>query len=87
MRLEIYNSTGRLVKTLVDRPLPAGEYEVGWDGSDVNGGHAASGIYYYRQSELAQPVQHFQVLHRMGIAGERHGDGAHPGAAQRILRQ
>lgn len=48
VRLEIYNSTGRLVKTLVDRPLPAGEYEVGWDGSDVNGGHAASGIYYYR---------------------------------------
>jgi hypothetical protein len=38
-------------------------------------------------AELAQPVQYFEILHRVGIAGERHGKGADLGAAQRILRQ
>ena len=42
---------------------------------------------FLRQAELAQPRQHFEVLHRVGIAGERHREGADLGAAQRILRQ
>ena len=42
---------------------------------------------FFGQAEFAQPRQHFEILHRMGIAGERHRKGADFGAAQRILRQ
>lgn len=48
LRLEIFSPTGRLVRVLVDQPMPAGEYEAGWDGTDMGGRPAASGIYYYR---------------------------------------
>jgi len=41
----------------------------------------------FGQAELAQPRQHFKILHRMDIAGERHRKGANLGAAQRILWQ
>jgi hypothetical protein len=47
VRLAVYSASGRLVKILVDAPMPAGEYEVGWDGLDVSGQPAASGVYYY----------------------------------------
>jgi hypothetical protein len=50
VRLEIFSSTGRLVKVLVDRPMPPGNYEVGWDGRDGAGIDQASGIYFYRIS-------------------------------------
>ena len=39
------------------------------------------------QAELPQPRQHFQILHRMGVAGQRLRKGADLGAAQRILWQ
>jgi hypothetical protein len=52
VRLEVFAPTGRLVRTLVDRPMPAGDFEVLWDGTDAAGTPAASGVYYYR---LATP--------------------------------
>lgn len=55
VRLEIFSATGRLVRTLVNQPLPAGEYEVGWDGLDASGSQVASGVYYYR---LTTPEGH-----------------------------
>ena len=38
-------------------------------------------------TELAQPVQNFQILHRMGVAGDRLGEGADLGPLKRVLRQ
>lgn len=47
-RLMVFDVSGRRVATLVDRPLPAGDGRVEWDGRD-NAGHAvASGVYFYR---------------------------------------
>ncbi len=44
--LQIYNVKGQLVRTLMDRELPAGEVKVTWDGRD-NGGHrVSSGVYF-----------------------------------------
>jgi hypothetical protein len=48
VRLEVFAPTGRLVRTLVDRPMPVGDFEVLWDGNDAGGAAAASGVYYYR---------------------------------------
>jgi len=45
--LRVYDMKGRLVKTLVDESLPAGGHSAAWDGSDVSGGNAASGVYLY----------------------------------------
>jgi dienelactone hydrolase len=46
--LEIFDVKGRLVRTLVDRLLPAGEHEVGWDGTSMSGRPVAAGVYLYR---------------------------------------
>lgn len=46
-RLVIYNILGQAVKELVNENLPAGRYELLWNGADQNGRQVASGIYFY----------------------------------------
>jgi hypothetical protein len=46
--LEIYNSVGQKVKTLVNSKLPAGTYNYSWNGDDKNGKPVSSGLYYYQ---------------------------------------
>lgn len=48
--LQVYDLTGALVKTLVDRSFEAGYHSVVWDGLDEKGNEAASGVYFYRLS-------------------------------------
>jgi subtilisin family serine protease len=48
VKLEVFDVQGRLVKALVDQPLPAGRYDIGWDGRDHQGHRVASGVYFYR---------------------------------------
>ncbi|MGH7490785.1 MAG: DUF3160 domain-containing protein [bacterium] len=47
-QLAIYNLHGEQVNELVNRPLPAGNYFMRWEGRDRSGAEAASGIYFYR---------------------------------------
>ncbi len=44
---EIYNISGQLVKTLVERSMEAGLHSLSWDGSDKFGELVPSGIYLY----------------------------------------
>jgi len=46
VRLDIYNVRGRLVRTVVDRPMTVGRYEVTWDARDRRGSAVASGVYF-----------------------------------------
>jgi len=46
--LKVYNSTGQLVQTLLDRTLDQNVYEVQWDGKSQYGKTVASGIYIYK---------------------------------------
>ena len=46
--LEIYDVTGRRVRTLLDATHPAGEYTASWDGADDSGRRVAAGVYLYR---------------------------------------
>lgn len=46
--LEIVNTLGQLVRTLVDSEQSAREYSVEWDGRCNDGAQAASGVYFYR---------------------------------------
>lgn len=47
-RLTIHDVAGRLVRTLANGVLPAGEQQVVWDGRDQAGRRVASGVYLYR---------------------------------------
>jgi len=44
----VYDLSGRLVRRLVDRVVPAGRHALEWDGRDASGEAVASGMYYLR---------------------------------------
>jgi|GEM_PF-2379089 len=48
--LKIYNTTGQLVRTLVDGHLDARMHKVRWNGRNSSNEMVASGIYFYRLS-------------------------------------
>jgi parallel beta-helix repeat protein len=48
VRINVYNSRGQLVRTLVDENKAAGTYRVVWDGKDGRNRSVSSGIYYFR---------------------------------------
>lgn len=48
VKLELFNVLGHQVRTLVDKTLPAGDYEILFDGRNEQGSILASGVYYYR---------------------------------------
>jgi hypothetical protein len=43
VRLAVYDILGRKIQTLVDKPQPAGMYQIAWDAADQ-----ASGVYFYK---------------------------------------
>ncbi len=47
VELAVYSVDGRLVRRLVDAPLPAGEHSVLWNGRSDSGVPQKSGIYFY----------------------------------------
>jgi flagellar hook assembly protein FlgD len=49
-RLEIYNLTGRKVRTLVSGHQAAGHHNLTFDGKDDNGAALVSGVYFYKLS-------------------------------------
>jgi hypothetical protein len=48
VKIIIYDSIGRLVKTLVEKKQMKGHYSVIWDGKSDNGKSVSSGIYFYK---------------------------------------
>ena len=47
-RIALYDVTGRLIRTLVDETLPAGESAWRWDGLDAQGRPVPRGLYFAR---------------------------------------
>ena len=45
--LIIYNQLGQIVRILVRKMQPAGNYNVTWDGKDDQGNPVSSGVYVY----------------------------------------
>jgi hypothetical protein len=48
--LQIFDVTGRLVKSLLDENMAEGLHEVLWDGTANDGSSAPSGLYFYNMS-------------------------------------
>ncbi len=66
VNLNVYNTTGQLVKTLVDAVMSAGEKSVAWNGKSNNGVNVASGVYFYQlQAAPTDGSQPFSDMKRM----------------------
>jgi hypothetical protein len=48
VRLGLYDVAGRLVRTLVDGSLDAGDHTLAWDGRDDGGRAVTGGLYFAR---------------------------------------
>jgi len=48
INIQIYNSLGQRVRTLVNEAMSIGEYSITWDGKDDNGRRIATGTYFYQ---------------------------------------
>jgi hypothetical protein len=46
--LDVYNTLGQKIATLINGPLPAGEHSALWNGTCTGGQCVASGVYFYR---------------------------------------
>jgi thiol-disulfide isomerase/thioredoxin len=51
VNLEIFDITGALVTSLVNRNFEPGSHAVVWDGTDLNGDPVSSGVYFYRMRD------------------------------------
>jgi hypothetical protein len=50
VKIDVFNSSGRLVKRLFDGELNSGNYSVIWNATDTKGNNAESGLYFYKIS-------------------------------------
>ena len=48
--VEIFDLKGRLIKTLLNKYMVAGQHTIKWDRTQKKGKNATSGIYFYRLS-------------------------------------
>jgi hypothetical protein len=46
--LEVYDVTGRRIRTLAAESMVTGKHEIAWDGTDESGSRVAAGVYLYR---------------------------------------
>ncbi|MBA7708261.1 hypothetical protein ES703_117154 [subsurface metagenome] len=61
--LKVYDNTGRLIRTLVDRPNEAaGTKSVYWNRKDDTGRTVANGVYFIRLESVNQYATHKLIL-------------------------
>ncbi|MCB9466359.1 MAG: hypothetical protein H6682_21880 [Candidatus Eisenbacteria bacterium] len=59
--LEVFDSGGRLVRTLVDRSQSQGRHAVGWSRRDASGSELPAGVYHLRLSVDGEPTYHKMI--------------------------
>lgn len=62
VRLEIYNSLGEIVNTLLDGYKDAGNHSIFWNGKDSNGNSLSSGIYFYRLINSSNTISKKMIM-------------------------
>jgi lysyl endopeptidase len=60
--LNVYDVQGRLVRSLVNEDLSAGDHSYVWDGADNSGRKVGSGVYFARLVSGRQVIDHKMVL-------------------------
>lgn len=62
-RLQVFDTNGRLARTLFDGWLPAGRHRQSWNGVDLSGRPVAAGIYFVRlEAGSSSAVRKLTVL-------------------------
>ncbi len=61
-KLVVYNLQGQAIRTLANSEMPAGNYELTWDGKDDNARSVASGIYIYQLTSGSQKISKRMVM-------------------------
>jgi subtilisin-like proprotein convertase family protein len=64
VRLQIFDTLGRRVATLLSGPMPAGSHRVSWHGRDARGLPLPSGVYLYRLEAGDRTLQKKLILLR-----------------------
>jgi hypothetical protein len=62
--LEIFDVSGKRIAIVVDKIEEAGHHEIEWNGRDLGGDHASSGIYFYRLKAGKKTISRKMVLLR-----------------------
>jgi aminopeptidase N len=62
--LQVFDSRGALLRTLVNGERPAGTQEVRWNGADERGASLPSGIYFYRLTTGSTEISRKMILLR-----------------------
>ena len=60
--LQVFNTHGQLVATLVEGTRPAGTYQTAWDGRDAQGQAVSSGAYIVRLDAAGQQATRKMIL-------------------------
>ena len=60
--LQVFNVAGKVVRTLVDGPQPAGRWNVAWDGKDEDAHPVSNGVYFYRLKTESRTIEKRMVL-------------------------
>ena len=60
--LQVFNTHGQLVATLVEGTRPAGTYQTAWDGRDDQGQYVSSGAYIVRLDAAGQQASRKMIL-------------------------
>ena len=62
VKLSVYDISGRLVRTVADGEMDAGEHSLAWDGRDAFARNASPGVYFLRMSTPERSLQKKMVL-------------------------
>jgi hypothetical protein len=62
VRIEIYDVSGTLVRTLVNEEKGVGRHTAIWDGRDANGDQVHTGVYFYRMTAPGYTSQAKKML-------------------------
>ena len=60
--LEVYDVSGAVVRTIVDRRMSAGRHTEKWDGRDDRGSDVGTGVYFFRLQSSGQTMTQKAVL-------------------------
>ncbi|MDD5528803.1 MAG: T9SS type A sorting domain-containing protein [bacterium] len=62
VKLQVYNTSGRLVKTLLNEIQSTGAKEIIWDKKDMNNMSVSSGIYFYRLTAGSKTITKTMIV-------------------------
>ncbi|RKX70489.1 hypothetical protein DRP53_04900 [candidate division WOR-3 bacterium] len=60
--LEVFDATGRLVRSLFDRSVKPGSHTIYWDGRDERGYPVAEGVYFFQLTAKSDYTKTLKVL-------------------------